>query len=866
MSPVTGSRFGRRLAWAGGLLLFASSCGEGSLDPTPIQPATVTLTATVTGEGTLVSAPAGLALVAGNSAASATLASATFIEGATVSLSATPAEGWQVQGWGGACAATGASTSCQVDIHGHTTVSVTFEPIPPTTFTLTATRTGEGTLVSAPAGLALGPGNSATLASATFTDGTTVSLSATPADGWQVQGWGGACVAAATGAVCEVTVNGDMGVSITFEPIPPAIFTLSATKAGDGSLLSTPAGLDLGAAVTSADAPFTEGTTVSLSATPAAGWQVQGWGGACAAAGTGSACEVTVNGDMSVSVTFEPIPPPVSLNLWVEGVHLNQGSQNTAGSIGSVAGRPGVLRVQIGANEPNTHAPDLLVRLFHAGVLVRESVIPSPSSGVPMVPDLLDPGQTWNVALSASEIVPGLSVEVILDPEGLIDVVTRSDNRLPETPGSHPLPVSSLAPLPLVFVPIVATVHGTTGNVNTGNGEGYLVDALRWFPVSGIEWSVRAPITTDFDLSDRGNWSPLLADLRALQVADRGTGLYDEGVYYHGIVGDFPGIALGGIALLPQSPTAVERAAISYDRQPSARGIVAHELGHNLGRRHAPCGNPTQLDGEFPYGDGGIGTLGYDIVDGTFRNPGGLSDFMGYCSPRWISDYNYGILLDWRKLDPWAGEAASLTPPLSQSPSPGLLIWGHLGEAGVVLNPAVSLRAPPSLPARPGPHDVRALDASGMELFRFAFEGEEVSHADDPLERHFAFFVPLSPEDLESVRRIEVTSPFGQADQSAYGSPPGSPPTAAPPAPPGGLPGAQPGAEVLQSILPDGRVRITWDRDTFPLAVMQDQFTGQITGILRNGEASLSATPAELATLQILLSDGVRSWPARRLP
>jgi hypothetical protein len=91
--------------------------------------------------------------------------------------------------------------------------------------------------------------------------------------------------------------------------------------------------------------------------------------------------------------------------------------------------------------------------------------------------------------------------------------------------------------------------------------------------------------------------------------------------------------------------------------------LTAHELGHALGRMHAPC--PRDIinpDNNFPsYWElpgrresslspgyyptflptGGIGEFGFDTIDFRVFDPATTSDFMSYCKPRWISPYTY---------------------------------------------------------------------------------------------------------------------------------------------------------------------------------------------------------------------------------
>lgn len=73
---------------------------------------------------------------------------------------------------------------------------------------------------------------------------------------------------------------------------------------------------------------------------------------------------------------------------------------------------------------------------------------------------------------------------------------------------------------------------------------------------------------------------------------------------------------------------------------------LIHELGHMHGLLHAPCGDPSDPDPEFPYADAAITVEGYDDRTGEFV-PADHRDMMAYCYPRWISDYNYAELVAW---------------------------------------------------------------------------------------------------------------------------------------------------------------------------------------------------------------------------
>ena len=86
----------------------------------------------------------------------------------------------------------------------------------------------------------------------------------------------------------------------------PPTFTLAATTqgAGTGTVTSVPAGISCGSTCITA---FPAGSTVRLSASPAARSTFVGWSGACTGTGT---CDVRLGSDATVSALFEPAPAP----------------------------------------------------------------------------------------------------------------------------------------------------------------------------------------------------------------------------------------------------------------------------------------------------------------------------------------------------------------------------------------------------------------------------------------------------------------------------------------------------------------------------------------------------------------------------
>jgi hypothetical protein len=111
-----------------------------------------------------------------------------------------------------------------------------------------------------------------------------------------------------------------------------------------------------------------------------------------------------------------------------------------------------------------------------------------------------------------------------------------------------------------------------------------------------------------------------------------------------GVVG-IPGNSIGGCA--PQGGSV---AGVFVDLPAD----VPHEIGHALGRHHAPCTagrcNPPPADpddhypqyGSFP--SDSIGVFGFDAATNRVFNPASTFDFMAYSFPQWISEYTYNGL------------------------------------------------------------------------------------------------------------------------------------------------------------------------------------------------------------------------------
>jgi PKD repeat protein len=128
-----------------------------------------------------------------------------YEEGTVLTLTATPEEGSTFAGWGGACTGEG---PCQLTMSADKSVTATFDR---RTATLTVATAGEGKGAVSSNDGRIGCGSTC---SASYPDGTEVSLTATPAEGFVFVGWTGACSGVGS---CKLTLGADASVTAGFE-------------------------------------------------------------------------------------------------------------------------------------------------------------------------------------------------------------------------------------------------------------------------------------------------------------------------------------------------------------------------------------------------------------------------------------------------------------------------------------------------------------------------------------------------------------------------------------------------------------------------------------------------------------------------
>ena len=271
---------------------------------------------------------------------------------------------------------------------------------------------------------------------------------------------------------------------------------------------------------------------------------------------------------------------------------------------------------------------------------------------------------------------------------------------------------------------------------------------------------------------------------------------------------------------------------------------MAHEMGHNFGRRHSPCGTAAgvdpNIDPDYPYPGGLTGAYGYDLQADVIKSPL-LADIMGYCANPWISDYTYQGMLAFRT----AGQAA-ITATAAATPQRCLLVWGRIVDGHAVLEPAFEVVTRPSLPRSRGPYSIEAATDDGSRLFSLSFDASEIADSRRDA-RQFAFAIPLGGVSGDRVGSLRLTGPGGEAVAVRA------------PAPPGPLAAAR-AADTVEARRVGGGVALHWDATAQPMVIVRDPDTGQVLSIARGGEANVITSKR---TLDVVVSDGVGSRQVR---
>jgi len=456
--------------------------------------------------------------------------------------------------------------------------------------------------------------------------------------------------------------------------------------------------------------------------------------------------------------------------------------------------------------------------------------------------------------IPAELIKPSLRVRVEIDPASTWAESNEGDNVWPSSGTPEQIVVTDVPRLELRFIPVSVADGSGVGLVDDASIDSYLYGLRQMFPLSALVWDVGAQLSSGYPLVGGNSeaWYAILGELNLRRIVE------GSSRYYAGVVrppATLNNTQLYGMGYIPTDLTSIDgatRTSVSIGMgwvfpARTVSEIVAHELGHNHGRRHAPCGGAPGPDPGFPYGNGGIGVTGTDMY--TYARNGtapfdmsaeSRSDVMTYCSPKWVSDYTYAALIDARKA---AGPVTVASA--KRVPCECLVVWGTVEGDSIILNPAFITKTFAHVPAGVGSWLVEGVRDNGSVAFSRAVQPSEIDHA--PGVGHFAFTVPLSQADRESLSLLRASGRgrVTTLQRSSAGS---------------GRSALLAAASLAAfRLTTSGRAELTWP-SSVRAALVRSSTTGEVLAISRTGTVTLDDRHLEV---DLVLSDGVRSETVR---
>jgi hypothetical protein len=311
---------------------------------------------------------------------------------------------------------------------------------------------------------------------------------------------------------------------------------------------------------------------------------------------------------------------------------MELGYELASRKVNLVTGRPALLRAYVqpmDAWQPRV----VTARLTLDDVQYEQSSLISGASTDAQL------ASTFNFEIAADLITEDTSYSVeLLEAESCLALA--GDDASARFPEESEAPFGALpgATLEVRIVPVEFDTGSITLAPDTSveQLERLRTQLLRLFPISGIDISVREPLTA--------------VGTTMVEVLDQVAALREQegpapNVVYYGLVRltetheeyCSPSCVLGA-SFNGEAPSVGVGVGIGYTGEQSAR-TFAHELGHVYGRPHTPCG--VVGDSTYPYSGGRIGSWGYDVGQKMLFNPNAYTDFMGYCQPIWVSDHTY---------------------------------------------------------------------------------------------------------------------------------------------------------------------------------------------------------------------------------
>lgn len=363
-------------------------------------------------------------------------------------------------------------------------------------------------------------------------------------------------------------------------------------------------------------------------------------GGSCVGTTANDGCTDTLASNLTVQqiAVYQSVKIPIMTN----GTEVAASSRISA----VVNGRPTMLRVFVTPSSGWT-ARDVSARLTLVPSAGQPAVYTSKKTISAASTDA-DTKSTFQFNISADAMVTPLNYSLDIVECG--DTSNTAGNARFPASGTIDMGVKTTGVLKVKIIPLqVGTLLPDTSDTALAP---YAAHMKAMYPITDISFSIGDTLTA----ASVDDWSGTLDQVRAKRSADKPA----NDVYYYGLIKPAADLrtyckssCITGIGYVVDTATGSyagsARAAmgIGFGDKASTE-TMNHEIGHNHGRNHAPCstaGTISGVDASYPYSKAIVGVWGYDSRTQTLIDPNKYVDIMSYCSPVWISDYNYKALV-----------------------------------------------------------------------------------------------------------------------------------------------------------------------------------------------------------------------------